>query len=781
GSDSESIESVKLLKANGSLNLNGVLNTHNYQELTSGSNYSGLTLDIESVKKDPDAPPKSTTYVNKIHFKKSAGVKKDYDYKSILGSALKYGITADRFEQDNHAQTNLAVNFYEYNGFVITSDLSAPTAGDFYIPWYVHYDDSTDPPKADKSMALTPEQDGLIFFENKSVQGMVLHADGPERLKDMNSRLDYVDVKTDMTSEQMSETVIEPAIAHMKTVSADLLTHPQNVTPDFAGVKVSVNCKSLDKDATIYLDGDAIVKAMGGNLKYDNFTIEKKENQTIILNFKDTESLKLEMPKVKIVNDDGFGPVKDSSENYSKADTSKDSPTNQWLDRLTRHVVFNLSSVKNLDIESSAGIFLLPQEDSKCTISGTSTGWLVSDGYVTNPSAEWHFVYSDMDDVPEENTASPVKISKTDIAGTKQLEGAVLTITPDAGTVLDISKIKVAQDDNTEPADLKVTADKVQFRTGGQKVNITGLPDGKYTLTEETAPNGYLKAESISFEIRDGKVYDQANTAFADNTVIMRDAPDSVKYDMDFSKRDMTGAEIGGAHIRVFENGSATNIDEWDSVAGQSHTIRGTFEAGKTYVMEETSAPAGFKIADRIYFQVDKDGKLFTSSKPDSFENQAKEAKVVMIDEASVVKISKIDAASKEQLEGAKLEITPAAGTALDVKNIKVTDSKGDYTAEITPDKISFVTGKDIVNVTGLPNGKYTLTEITAPDGYEKAESISFTIENGKVVGGDTVTMEDKPTEASVVKISKIDASTKEQLEGAKLQITPQGDTKIDV
>ena len=37
--------------------------------------------------------------------------------------------------------------------------------------------------------------------------------------------------------------------------------------------------------------------------------------------------------------------------------------------------------------------------------------------------------------------------------------------------------------------------------------------------------------------------------------------------------------------------------------------------------------------------------------------------------------------------------------------------------------------------ILGLEDGDYTLVETTAPKGYQKAESIKFTIENGKLKG----------------------------------------------
>ena len=62
----------------------------------------------------------------------------DYNYKSILGAGLYFGITANRLEQMNDLQTNYAVNtFYNRddwgNAHGTTPNLSGKSAGMFYI------------------------------------------------------------------------------------------------------------------------------------------------------------------------------------------------------------------------------------------------------------------------------------------------------------------------------------------------------------------------------------------------------------------------------------------------------------------------------------------------------------------------------------------------------------------------------------------------------------------------------------------------------------------------
>ena len=71
-----------------------------------------------------------------------------------------------------------------------------------------------------------------------------------------------------------------------------------------------------------------------------------------------------------------------------------------------------------------------------------------------------------------------VEISKTDIAG-EELPGAKLTIL----------------DENGEVVESWTSTEEPHY--------IEMLPIGKYTLHEESAPEGYLIAEDVEFEVKD--------------------------------------------------------------------------------------------------------------------------------------------------------------------------------------------------------------------------------------------------------------------------------------
>ena len=268
-----------------------------------------------------------------------------------------------------------------------------------------------------------------------------------------------------------------------------------------------------------------------------------------------------------------------------------------------------------------------------------------------------------------------VKISKTDLTGKKELKGAHLEV----------------RDEFNKVVDSWTSTDEPHY--------VSGLEEGKmYTLIEITAPDGYLKAESIQFTVSTDK---------KNETVVMKDGQITV------SKTTITGKEeLEGAKLEVRDE-SNNIIDSWTSTH-EPHYVSG-LEEGKTYTLIETTAPDGYVKAESIQFTVSK-------------ENQT----VVMKD--GQVTVSKTTMTGKEELEGAKLEVRDEKDNVVD-----------SWTSTHEPHYVS-----------GLEEGKtYTLIETTAPDGYVKAESIQFTVSksNQTVVMKDasiTVNKIDEETEEPV-------------------------------
>ena len=174
------------------------------------------------------------------------------------------------------------------------------------------------------------------------------------------------------------------------------------------------------------------------------------------------------------------------------------------------------------------------------------------------------------------------------------------------------------------------------------------------------------------------------------------------------------------------------------------------------YTLKETVAPDGYKITKEIAFVIDEEGNITTTGSITTDENG--EVVILIEDEKTSVRISKVDLADGEELEGATIQIL---------------DSEGNVVEE-------WVSTKETHVVEGLKvNEEYTLKETVAPDGYIIAKQITFTIdEEGNITTTGTTTVDSDgntiilvENEKTKVIIAKVDITTGEELPGASLQV----------
>ena len=243
------------------------------------------------------------------------------------------------------------------------------------------------------------------------------------------------------------------------------------------------------------------------------------------------------------------------------------------------------------------------------------------------------------------------------------------------------AELTITDKDGTE-IDRWVSTDKPHY--------IEKLPAGDYTLTEVKAPDGYAFAESVPF------------TVLPTGEVQRFEMLDDV-IKVEISKKDLTTMEeLPGAELTITDK-DGKEIDRWTST-DKPHYIE-KLPAGE-YMLTEVKAPDGYAFAESVPFTVLPTGEV------QQFE---------MWDDVIKVEISKVDITTNKELPGAELIITNKDGKVVE-----------HWTSNDKPHYIE-----------KLSAGEYTLTEIAAPNGYEIAEDISFTVlPNGDV---QSVVMKDAP------------------------------------
>lgn len=248
------------------------------------------------------------------------------------------------------------------------------------------------------------------------------------------------------------------------------------------------------------------------------------------------------------------------------------------------------------------------------------------------------------------------KFSKQNVGG-EEIEGATIVVKDEEGNVVD------------------------QWTSTKNPHEIVGLENGKtYTMHEEVAANGYIKANDIKF------------VAGAENNHITM-----IDKQVIVSKIDQTNKFVSGAKMQVLDATTKAVVEEWIT-DGKVHPLNNV-ELGKTYILHEVEAPDNYILAEDIEFTVN-----------DNKENQI----ITMVDtRLDKVAISKKDVTTKDELIGAKMKITDMDGNVIE-----------EWISAKDPHYVWLAVGK-----------KYKLIEEIAPKNYSIAEAIIFEIDdNGNIV-----------------------------------------------
>lgn len=314
------------------------------------------------------------------------------------------------------------------------------------------------------------------------------------------------------------------------------------------------------------------------------------------------------------------------------------------------------------------------------------------------------------------------------------------------------------------------------------------LPLGYYTIRETKAPVGLALNETVHY----GKIYQKSNGLGASNfydgkdmnktadvlfKIYADEQPQKIrlavkKVDAETgcsaaqgAGREFSKGSLAGAEYEVYYDNDETDEPELvgsmitneegeailnERISGRAEALGRSLEAG-TYYIKEIKASPGY-VTDKFYLNgnetkeikngkievscgYDLNGKPMTKTVKGSYEDgkhlfkarvQNKDASVFTYTVASEetphhAVIHKTDITTGDEIPGAKLRVINSDGETVD-------------------EWISTNKPHDII---ALPEGKYTLSEITAPYGYDIAEDIEFAVDNNVIVS--EVVMKNKP------------------------------------
>lgn len=354
------------------------------------------------------------------------------------------------------------------------------------------------------------------------------------------------------------------------------------------------------------------------------------------------------------------------------------------------------------------------------------------------------------------NSPTHFEFTKTDITNGSELTGATLTVLDKNGNVVD-----------TWTSDAR-EAHVIKRLVVGET----------YTLREEYAPYGYLKATDIQFTVKDtGEVQHvnmkdevaRGSIVVTKDGEIVSDATIRKEYwnnfVFNFLKRNLSGVTFD-----VYAKEDILSVDGLNTVyykAGDKISTIVTDEQGIAridnlpcgkYYLIETKTIDGF-ILDNTPIEADISYIDQNTNVVYAGMNVTNERQKVQI---SVIKT---DSETKKVLEGAVFGLF----TKEDIVNA---DGKVIVNADTQIEKA--VTGKDgkVTFTSDLPLGQYYVKELEAPAGYVKSDKVidvdaTYKGDNVKVIELE-VAFENIPIK---VEFSKTDITGEKELPGAKLSV----------
>lgn len=321
----------------------------------------------------------------------------------------------------------------------------------------------------------------------------------------------------------------------------------------------------------------------------------------------------------------------------------------------TKHDIYNVDGEKIVEAGTKLGT-VVTDEDGKAVIDMDLP--LMSEGYqvatnsavatetaITLNSGDYYFkelsvsgsYYLDETDHPVhleyqnentevisvgveiENTQTTTIVSKLSVTNSEELAGCEMQIADTEGNVI-VSWVSGNKDsiqlneklDTMGYCNVSVTLDE----KGNLQINGL-LHDTTYVLIENRPADGFVTADSISFQLIEGEnkqtlvsvVTGEDMAVQQDNIVRMVDDTTKIRI---IKLAEDTGEGMRGAKFEVYDSNNE-KVLEFTSVE-DGYDITGKLTVGETYTFKEVEAPKGYKLAKPVKYTIEDTAELQTIS-----------------------------------------------------------------------------------------------------------------------------------------------------------------------
>lgn len=368
----------------------------------------------------------------------------------------------------------------------------------------------------------------------------------------------------------------------------------------------------------------------------------------------------------------------------------------------------------------------------------------------------------------KENQPTTVEITKSDITTGTELDGASLKVLDKDGNVVD------------EWTSVKDAPHVIKRLVAGET----------YTLREEFAPYGYLKATDITFTVEDNgdvqkvEMKDEVPTGlliinkkgeFLDKVTLLDNAKGTVEHLFEYITGSLTEVtfNVYAAEDIKAADGVSEDYFQADELVGTITTDTngiaqlGDLPVGKYYVKEAETAHGYVLDGEPRYVDLsyrDQDTPVVTYD--EAWQNNRQKVKVTVLkkekDTERVLAGGIFGLFTREDIKNASGDVLMEADTLIE---LKTTDENG---------QITFMADLPV-------DGNYYVKELYAPDGFVTTnEEQDFTFE---YAGADQAEVSYDFTfenEATTVELKKSDLTTGDELPGAHLKVTDEDGNVVD-
>lgn len=368
----------------------------------------------------------------------------------------------------------------------------------------------------------------------------------------------------------------------------------------------------------------------------------------------------------------------------------------------------------------------------------------------------------------KKNQPTTVEITKSDITTGTELDGASLKVLDKDGNVVD------------EWTSVKDAPHMIKRLVAGET----------YTLREEFAPYGYLKATDVEFTVEDNsdvqkvEMKDEVPTGlliinkkgeFLDKVTLLDNAKGTVEHLFEYITGSLTEVTF---HVYAAEDikaadGVSEDYFKADELVGTITTDTngiaqlGDLPVGKYYVKEAETAHGYVLDGEPRYVDLsyrDQDTPVVTYD--EAWQNNRQKVKVTVLKKEKgterVLAGGIFGLFTREDIKNAGGDVLMEANTLIE---LKTTDENG---------QITFMADLPV-------DGSYYVKELYAPDGFVTTnEEQDFTFE---YAGADQAEVSYDFTfenEATTVELTKSDLTTGEELPGAHLKVTDEDGNVVD-